>query len=144
MQTPPVVPEDSPLAAATGASFAGQGGGGGGGKGGQGALHVYSATADQHPVDDLRSEGVMAPGAGVAYGHHIGVSGEAQVRAGRAPAGIEVFDLAKPHAAAVETQPGQFGLQDVHRPGVSGGHRRAADKVLGQADGIEAAHDPCS
>ena len=73
-------------------------------------------------------------------GHNVGVAGEAEIGPGGAVAGVEVLDLAELHPPTGETQPLQGVLDDGHRAGVGGGHRRAADQLAGQFDGV----DDCS
>jgi hypothetical protein len=76
------------------------------GEGGDGGLHVDGAAADQEAVHDLSVEGACAPGRRVARRHHIGVAGEAKVRAFGSVAGVKVLDLAELHPSADEAEAG--------------------------------------
>ncbi len=113
----------------------------GGERAGHGALHVDRAASVERAVDDLAGERRMAPSRRVARRHHVGVPGEDEVRGCAADAGVEVFDrlragLGEGYAVNLEACDLQHPLDEPERAAFRRGHRRAAQQVAGEGDGI--------
>ena len=71
-------------------------------------------------------------------GRTLAAEGDAEQALGALSTAVQLQpDLAEAHAAAGEAEDFQGALSHVHGPAVGGGHRRAADQVLGRGDGID-------
>ena len=83
----------------------------------------------------------MGPFPLLARRHDVGMAGEDQMGAGAADAGIEVFNrrgtgLGEGDAMDLEARRLQRALDHAECTALRGRHRRAADKVAGERDGI--------
>ena len=112
-------------------------------------LHVRSAAAVEAAVADLGRERIDAPGAEVAGRHHVGVAGEAEVRACRAETSVEIIDRRRPllgerHSLADEAERPQRRLQHVERARVDRRDARAADQRSAELDGINDRRHGCA
>ena len=105
------------------------------------ALHVDRAAAVQHAVGDVAGERRMRPRLGIAGRHHVGVAGEHQMRRARADAGVEVLDiggarLGEGHPVHGEARALQQRFEKAQRAAFRRRHRRAAQQIAGDGDGI--------
>ena len=107
----------------------------GGDPGGDGALHVAGAAAIEHAVADVAGKRAGAPIA-VAGGNHVGMAGEADMRAGGADAGEQVFRLPVAQPGDGEAQRLQQLRQNILRAVIRRGDGGAADQCLGKGDGV--------
>jgi len=83
----------------------------------------------------------MRPGGLIARRHHVGMSRKGDVRGRVADPGIEVVDIGGARLAegdAMYFEAGAFKdiFEHAECAGVSGGHRRAAEKIAGDGEGI--------
>ncbi len=108
---------------------------------GDAALHVDGAAPVEKAVLDVAGERAVAPGALVAGRHHVGMSGEGDVRRAVADTGIEIVDIGGAGLAegdAMHLEAG--GFQDIfkhaERAGVRRRHRRAAQEIAGDGEGV--------
>ncbi len=62
-------------------------------EGGDGALHVGGAAPVDEAVGDVGGKGRMRPSIRMAFGHHVGMPRETQMRAARTETGKEVLDI---------------------------------------------------
>jgi hypothetical protein len=109
------------------------------------ALHVRGAAAVERAVVDLAGEGRDRPAVEVADRHDVAVAREAEMRAARADAGVEVVDVGRAgfrerHALAAEAERAERALEHAQHALVLRGHRGAADQGLREADGIDLRH----
>ena len=115
-------------------------------EGGDRTLHVGGAAAVELAVAHAGHKRVAGPALQRAGGHHVGVAGKGQRRAGPAAAadGPEVLHAeglgSVDHLFAVEATGLQPGRQQVLAAGVVGRHGTAGDQRLQQAQGV--AHGP--
>ena len=105
------------------------------------AFHVRRAPAIEHAVLDHRFEGRVQPGLGITRRHHVGVSGETQVRTGIAMAGEQIVHvrrafLGEGQAVAGEARRRQCHLQHFQGARVLRRHGGAADQCLRQRHGV--------
>ena len=105
------------------------------------ALHVHRAAAVQHAAGDVARERRMRPRLGIAGRHHVGVAGEHQMRRARADAGVEVLDvggagLGERHPVHGEARALQQRFEKRQRAAFRRRHRRAANQIAGDGDGI--------
>ncbi len=115
----------------------------GGDRAGDAALHVDRAAAVKLAVVDLGRERRMAPARLVARRHHVGVAGDDEIGRFRAKPRIEVFDvggarLAEGHAVDGETGRLQRLFENAKRAAFRRRHRRTAQQVAGDGNGIGA------
>src|SRR3984893_14786732 len=105
------------------------------------ALHVHGAAPVQEPILYLARERAMGPRALVARRHHVGMSGKADVRSAVADTGLELVDVGGAGFAegdAMHLEAGAFKdiFEHAERAGIGRGYGWAAEKLLGNREGI--------
>ena len=110
-------------------------------------FHVTGPPSIDHALHDLAAKRVMPPRRPIAHRHHIGMAVEAKGAVGTAPppAGKQVCDAFAVNPVAFKTGAFQNPLQQHQRPTLDRRHRRAADQIGGQGNGINRCHrcSPC-
>ena len=105
------------------------------------AFHVDGAAPIQKAVLHIARECAVFPGGFVAGRHDVGMSGKADMGRLGTDAGIEVVDiggarLRKGDAVHVEAGSLQDVLEDAERAGIRRRHRRAANQIAGNREGV--------
>ena len=108
---------------------------------GDAALHIDGAAAVEDAVANFTGERRHGPGFEIARRHDIGVSGEAEMRAARANARVEVLHIRRTgfrerHAVHGETAPLQHAGEILQRAAFGRRHRRTADQVAGDRERV--------
>ena len=113
----------------------------GGKRAGDRPFHIDGAAAIERAVGDFAGKGRMGPLRLLARRHYVDVSGESEMWACGADAGIQIFDrrrtrLCKGDAMGRKARSFQHAFDEAKRTGFRRRHRGAAQEIASERGGI--------